>query len=115
MGEVHIIIKKGSFPLQRTPLTELLQSAGVWLSERWSPERLYSFVKDLCRSRTMGQMAVGGKMCILWSPSVHSGFTWDAQRLCSWNEMDENVISCENMDIYFLLLNMTIHLEEAPN
>jgi hypothetical protein len=71
-------------------LTELLQSAGVWLSERWSPERLYSLVMERCRSRTMGQMAVGGKMCILWSPSVHSGFTCDAQRLCSCNEMDKN-------------------------
>lgn len=70
-------------------LTELLQSAGVWLSERWRPERLYSLVMERCRSRTMGQMAVGGKICILWSPSVHSGFTCDAHRLCSCNKFNE--------------------------
>jgi hypothetical protein len=63
----------------------------------------------------MGQMAVGGKICILWSPSVHSGFTCEAQRLCSCNEMNEIVVPDKNIDIYYLLLNMTIHLEEAPN
>jgi hypothetical protein len=83
--------KKRSSPFAKNiPLTELLQSAGVWLSERWRPERLYSFVMERCRSRTMGQMAVGGKMCVLWSPSVHSGFTCDAHRLCNWNKMDDN-------------------------
>jgi len=60
-------------------LTELVES-GVWLSDL-----LWFCEKDRCRSRTTGQMAVGGKICIRCSPILHSGFTWDAHLLCNWN------------------------------
>jgi len=36
-------------------------------------------------TRTAGQMDVGGRICSRNSPRSHSGLTWDAHRLCSFN------------------------------
>lgn len=47
--------------------------------------RLLSLENDLCLSRTTGQIAVGGRMCIACSPSVHSARTCDTHLLCSCN------------------------------
>ena len=63
----------------------LTSAIGRWLSERVSDLR--SRHVDTCRSRTIGHIDVGGRMCTRCSPRVHSGFTWEAHRLCSWNEL----------------------------
>lgn len=54
---------------------------GRWLSDRVRDRR--SRQVDTCRSRTIGQIDVGGRICTRCSPRVHSGLTWEAHRLCN--------------------------------
>ena len=44
-----------------------------------------SFRSECCLSKTVGQMQTGGSRCTRLTPSLHSGFTWLAQRLWNWN------------------------------
>lgn len=62
-------------PVLTAELSNVAESVRV--NARFSP---------VLRSSTAGQMAVGGSMCSLNGPKSHSGFTWDAQRLCSWKD-----------------------------
>lgn len=41
-------------------------------------------VTDLCLSNTAGHIDVGGRIKLANFPNVHSAFTEDAQRLCSY-------------------------------
>ena len=50
--------------------------------------RHFSLTTDLCLSRTVGQMEVGGRTCVLYGPSRQSGDTWLAHRLWSWKCRD---------------------------
>ena len=62
---------------------------GRWLSERVRDRR--SRQVDTCRSRTIGHMDVGGRMWTRCSPKEHSGFTWEAHRLCNLNLKMQNI------------------------
>lgn len=60
------------------PTAELSKTAeSVLVSALFSP---------VLRSRTAGHIAVGGRMCSRYGPKSHSGLTWDAHLLCSWNK-----------------------------
>lgn len=53
-------------------------------SDRERPEiDLASLENDLCLSKTIGHIDVGGRMLDRRSPKLHSGFTWLAQQLCN--------------------------------
>lgn len=41
------------------------------------------FCNDLCLSKTIGQIVVGGSIWVANSPSPHSAFTWATHLLCS--------------------------------
>lgn len=74
---------------------------GRWLSDR--VKDLRSRHVDTCRSRTVGHIDVGGRMWTRCSPRVHSGLTCEAQRLCS----------CASQYIDFVLIILTIHIEDC--
>ena len=59
----------------------------ILLDELWlRVDFLLSFKTECCRSSTVGQIQIGGNRWTRLAPSLHSGLTWLAQRLCSWNE-----------------------------
>lgn len=51
--------------------------------------RIDAFPTLRCRSNTVGQIAVGGNIKFANAPNVHSAFTVDAHRLCSWRRYDK--------------------------
>jgi hypothetical protein len=46
----------------------------------------FSLVTDLVRSKTVGQMEIGGTMWTRFTPRRHSVLIWLAQRLCNWKK-----------------------------
>lgn len=81
---------------------------------------LFSLVIDFWRSSTVGQMAVGGRTCTLCSPKLHSGFTWDAHRLCSCRKKGKEIFSALKISdikkaekIFYKMLRIRIVISQS--